>query len=1795
MPLLSQTLPAEERQQVDDVDRPQLSVVEKPSSVERMVRADMNRTATQRLVRSFERGQITHERGELGLERIFRDTPEVQNKLRALETRQIELGHDTAGGFVSVLGEAAEIVGQMSESVLDEDAARRIGLGATAGATIGLMGGPLSPITVTGGAAVGAFIGGTVHIAADAFTVEAGNAYIDLVEEGIDEGVAQYTAIGIGVVNAGLELIGTAFTAKPFTSAAKTAIRKGVRDTLKNPNVLAAARQFGIDYSGAVAGEVVTENLQELTNIAGSEIAKQFSEGDFESITAEEIAERLAQITIKTFKGMSVLAFPGASVNFVSNASRARQAGRDKENLQKLKELGEELDVLELPAEDIVTLQEDALNQSNINGVRIPVEQLDFYAARQAIDADALYTQLGVSEQIEEARLLGGDVHLTNRQYVEHIQRTDLFEEFVDHIRFEPDDMTANEALEFEQSGLEDEIARQLEPSRTVWINGKEVEITGEDSIAQMNIDDDTGALLKDALRILPEETQLIIAENIETKVKSPQGKIIPIRVSGLHSAEQAAVWLATSALSPRKTARHEAIHALRASGVITPEQWTTLEKAVGDNKWIEQFKVIERWEKFYKDRGYSADQIAQSYVEEAIAEAFATFQAKKLGLKQSTIDKSIEAIFKFLESIVGPIQARIKERQLDAEKIFDQIEAGLLPGQGGFVAANKSADLMVAESHLGLQALFRSAREAGMTSKQYETYLTSLQKATDMANSRLERKELKKALKVNVEARAEEREKFREQARETVANRPIYAALNAIGRDRLDRAEVLEILAGSEEALKSLPKINRRNIYTPKGETTGMSPETLAELYGFDGGDIMIFQWIEQMVPESVAVEQEIDRLVAQDGGRLTAERDALESALSALHNDRQGEVLARELNALRATTKEKKLRLPLLKAAVRARMGEFKISAIQPSKFEAVARREAVKAARLLRAGDRQGASQAKFRQLLNFQFAKQAYAVRDEVAKQRKYLQKWNKKPKDKAVLPVDYHLAIQQALGVVNLKRNLSENKRRDLLLKWASKEAATGTAVQIPEQIVRDDGATPYTNLTLHGWNQIHNLVKEMEHKGLTEGKMLRESLKASRQEIVDGVVENIETNLKDRSGTFTETRWQRIKAGGREYARLLLNADSILRNIDGFEDLGNAYKAIKGGIDRAMTEGFNLDQIGFVRRQKKESQNITELFSVFSKKERLNMTKKVNVPGVRRRMSHQSILSVLLNSGNIDNRAALVDSNQFTEAEIEAIHDFASERDWKFAQATWDYLDTFWPEVQAAVKKRKNVVAKRVTPMEIVNKHGRFRGGYYPLQYDARESILQKSKAQDEMMNKQRFGRATASHTQDGHTEERVLEGGKNKALKLDLQVISNHVNQVTYDLEMGDAVHDSYKILYHPDTQKAFRDAGQVADWEALDLWLTDVVTGELHMTSVTEHMARHIRSGFTVSKIGFNLGTIFLQPLGLLQSATLIGKTNTLNGLRTVLFSAQIGKNNIYDTVARESGFMEEREATFQQDIAVAKQLLKSSLIRRITPGNTAEFFAEMAFYGIKKVQRFVDTATWLGAQADGLSRGMSEQDAKNHADRMVARSQASGNFQERTALERGSLNPKIRQSELVRAAVPLISYFMAKTNVAFERTKRTQFIDPVTKVPNIGATLNWATDMMMLYTVEALLAEMIRQGLPDDLDDLWKKGITETLSSFAAGIPGVRDAWSEARGFRGGGALGSTLLEFGEFTKQVAQLEFDQALAKSAGRLFGTLFAIPGANQAIKTGTAVHDYANGEDVDMLEFMMGPRWKAR
>ena len=1209
----------------------------------------------------------------------------------------------------------------------------------------------------------------------------------------------------------------------------------------------------------------------------------------------------------------------------------------------------------------------------------------------------------------------------------------------------------------------------------------------------------------------------------------------------------------------------------------------------------------------------------------------------------------------------------------------LDVVSHDTTPGR---VEAGLDPELQPAEDSLGLQALFRTADEAGMTEKQYIAYLETVQRAATASNRRKGVAQAKReARQVTKEIKAE-REDIVKEVEIDVRNEPIYVAIHGTEELVLDQTSITDALGGGSLDANTRRRLKKQGVRISRARETGVHIDEYADLYDFENGNVMLDVMLNAK-PEKQEVAERAEREVRSRNPVLFSKQAEIQENIIALAHDNTQQVLAAEIDALsskktagritRTQVKEatdlaldsfvegtekkavsergrqeilakaisavkedttpaniaqqvvtaiasstealqakpalvkslitdvveavttegqqaRSIKPALVREVARRALEQHVIRDISVSKYLANARKHGREAGKALRAGDRETARGAKVNQLLNIEFVKEAEAKRQVVQKGHAYLSQFsNTKNKWRSVAP-EYIDAIRSLISQFSLSPDLSASKRVKLE-EFVAKAQADGANFEFPQRLLDDDKQN-YKDFTIHDFEIVIQKIREVHKAGIEDQKNQDQARKTKTAIRVDALVDALAGKAPVEQDLETRGRKKTIARSFEEGKLLLLNADSILKDLDNFQNLGPVYGAVKGSIDQSVTNGYGAEaNVGLINREKQIAEKLLELYKVFSKEE-LNTLSRANIviPGFAGPISRNAQLSLLLNTGNEQNRQALYDSEQVTEEQVNNLIQHASKRDMDFVQSIWDYLDSFWSEINDGTQRRRGFIPEKVQATAIETEYGNYVGGYYPLRYDNDKGVNDPtSESVEEAIAQARYGRAIASHTRHDHTEQRV--GSQGRPVLLDLFVANSHLDQVAYDLELGDAINETYSVLHHPSTKKAFRDAGKVDTWRALDLWLGDVVTGEMHSGGVVEKSLRWLRAGFTVSKLGWNVGVVLIQPLGIIQTSVHLGHRNTFQGLKHMLRMPLYGKDNVFTFVNEQSQVMAQREETFHKDIADASQLISDSWLRRVVPGGSVEFINNSLFYGIKKVQRFVDTWTWIAAKEAGLTEFNNDEAlATQFADRTVIRTQASGNFQERTSFERGSISSKTRQTELVRTFTALISYFMAKSNVTFERTKKTNFRNP-------GQVVSWATDMMLLYVVEAALVGLIRGQWPDeDEEDNYGAAVSkylasEGLNTLFAGVPLIREFSSEAGGFRGGGVFSSVVKDFGKLTEQVGQGEIDKALITSANNLGGILFKYPAA-QLGKTGRAIALANEGEDVSPLEFLMGPKW---
>ena len=1145
---------------------------------------------------------------------------------------------------------------------------------------------------------------------------------------------------------------------------------------------------------------------------------------------------------------------------------------------------------------------------------------------------------------------------------------------------------------------------------------------------------------------------------------------------------------------------------------------------------------------------------------------------------------------------------------------------------------------------------VFATAEEMGLTPDEYASFLKLREKGEGEAKSRLLREIMAPLRREQEKWFKDERASVRSRVEREINAMKMYRAFEWMGNrrwlgegqpsDMPDMRLSKSVLVDryGEGILTTLPR-GKYTIYSVDG---GLDPDDAAGWFGFNSGDEMI-QALEKTPPRREAIEAETDKEMRLLHGDALNDGFIEREALDALHNDRRGQWMAAELKAVAEVAgTERTLTAKEARAIARQTIARMKVrDAMKAERFLAAERKAAADAARFsgilardgvwmnnarrriatkARAAMRgEGTAEAvvgqveqansstgnynetvaklldaKRRQLLNHSLYMESRIVAGEVEAAENYVAKLNKKTTREAIggagrrdnAQIDYLAAIDEVLDQYDFRRTSGRaDERRGSLAAYieAMKAAGRESELAIPETLLSDVSRRPYKTLPVEELRGVIDGLKNLEHTARRWDKLIDREKQRELDATVEGVVSSFEENLKRRPPGRVNSTSERLRVAGRQFLDLVLNASTILREIDGFKDFGATYQAIKAPIDEAMNR--------LTERRKQAAVDLEKLYDVYSKKERKRMAVREFIPALGMSLSKWERIAVALNTGNQGNYDRLVNPNApqpFNAQQVAAIVSTLDARDADFVQSVWDYIGSFREDIAARERRKTGVEPKWVEarPVDIGGKT--LKGGYYPLKYDPRLSSVTDAFQQLEEVQSIQSGMFAKAQTRNGHLKSRA--GNSQQAIELDMSVLHRHVNQVVYDLELSEAVSNSWRVLQDRRVDAMFKDYGKTADKQALETWLLDVGTGEMRSGDLIGRGARTLKSNFTAAKLAFNLSTVIIQPTGLAQTMVIVGKRDFMAGVVSALNPTAVRD------VALKSSFMADRETTFNKDIYDFYNDPKLGPVASTWGDIKQNIIGPVSFWLMTKVQYYVvDVPTWYAGYHQGLRKfGNDEAKAISYADDIVKRAQASGLFADRSAIERGSLTRNSRQNDVVRLFTTLGSYMFAKFNVAYERSAVAGRVirDEGVSARSFREALSWTIDMAFLFTLEAVIMAAIKGRLPDeedDEDDTWGKFLAkETAASVLGTIPFVRDVASTAGGFEGGGAYGAITKEFAAPFVQASQGEVDKAFVRSIINATGLASGLP-ATQINRIVDAGWRQAEGEDVSPAEYLLG------
>ncbi|WP_276120381.1 hypothetical protein [Pararhizobium qamdonense] len=1223
-------------------------------------------------------------------------------------------------------------------------------------------------------------------------------------------------------------------------------------------------------------------------------------------------------------------------------------------------------------------------------------------------------------------------------------------------------------------------------------------------------------------------------------------------------------------------------------------------------------------------DNGTSGDTVVDQAIDTGLHEQFARgFEAYLMEGKAPSIElrSAFERFAQWLVRLYRSIKALDVNITPEIQSVFDRLVA-------------TDAEIEAARSDVSDEMLFAAAEAAGVSPDDYRQLVKLHEQSIEAATQKLRKEVMGPIQRETEKAYKVEKAKVRDEVEGQINGMPVYRAWEWMGNRRwfgdadptdmpdmrFDRGMLVDRYG--EGVLKTLPR-GKFTLYANEG---GMDPDEVAGWFGFKSGDDLV-KALEQATPRKDAIAAETERVMLERHGDVLKDGQIEERAIEAVHNDKRGQFLAAELKILKARAGDTSPDMTMSQAREAARQTINKMQvrdAVSSNRFltaERKAANEAVKLARLVerenlwsrqkrrdvqsavRSGSLDSTNAAtvranvstdryndaverlveqKRRQLLNHMLYSESVAVAEEIEKAERFVSRLGKKS-TRDNLAGDYLEAIDELLERYDFRKlSVKAEQRKGSLLNYVARMTAEGreNELSIPDAVLNDAKRRPYRRLSVDELRGVVDTLKNIEHTARLKQKLKDAKRERDLDAVVGDILAEFEANVKGDAPSRAKSGRGGVKPGFRSYLNIVKTADTILREIDGFKD-GAAYRHIKAPIDEAMND--------LTIKRREAGEQFEQLYSVYTAAERRAMTTLMSVPELNGQFSKWDLISLAFNVGNEGNYQRLTDERvkgHFTTAQIELALLQLEQRDWEFVQSAWDLIGGYWPEIEAREKRVTGVAPEKIAPREVQTKFGKFKGGYFPLKYDAEISSLSRDDDLKDLATAMAGGRYGKAQTRNGHTKERAQSSGR--PVLIDIGVLHGHVNQVVHDLALSETVANSWRILQNDEVKSAFLDRGLKSDFDSLEVWVQDVAAGEIRGSDFMNRWARKMKSGFTVSKLAFNLTTVLLQPTGIAQSMVVVGEKNLLLGMTDVFRRPLSGPGSAASQIIGKSAFMRERETTFNKDIYDLLGDTKTGPSQNRVSQFTSDILAPWGFWLMQKAQFYtVDMPTWLAGFRQATDEGKSEADAIAHADRIVARAAASGNFSDRSPIERGSLSRDVRQNDVVRLFTALGSYMFAKFNVAYERTQQTQFADP-------RQVLSWTTDMVMLFTVEAVLAGLVRGQLPwgdddDDDKDGWAEYLAkQTALSITATLPFIRDLASGVQGFSGGGAYGSIMDTMARPIYQASQGDVDKAFVRSVVDAGGLFLHAP-STQINRFIDAAWRQSEGDDVSPIEYIMG------
>lgn len=1198
------------------------------------------------------------------------------------------------------------------------------------------------------------------------------------------------------------------------------------------------------------------------------------------------------------------------------------------------------------------------------------------------------------------------------------------------------------------------------------------------------------------------------------------------------------------------------------------------------------------------------------------------------------------------------PVFSRIKSWMMNIYKTLRGLNVELTPEVRSVFDRMLASEDAIKEAEAARGYFMPETKPAGVSDTAWQELRDLHNAATSEATDEMQARSLrdmkwgsnaksKMIRKLQREADAQ-RAVIREAVEKEVAAMPIYRAETWLrkGETTTLDGEVIKLEADAvkgakfnkEDIAQMYPEtMNARpNLDALKGmvSPSGMSPDMIADVFGFSSGDALVRDLLE-MEPRESVIEGKTDQRMLEEHGDLIDARAIEQAASEAIHNPMRAKFMATWLKVITGSPISARTIQKGAKEAADAAVAAKMVRNLKPKQYEAAeakANREALK----LVATDPAGAVRAQRSAVLNNALVKSTNEALTDVQKAREYQASFDKPPKRKATAGsyldqidmlrgkfnfgnesfnsatvgegVDSRVAFRtfvksrMAVGEVPYLSEslLSPKELRKYLAEINSRDEDGNLVVTDDDErlLLLADGIErseqkSYQDMTVGEIRGLMDTIKSLETQARNSRKILTAQGEQDYAIIRDTIATSINAHAT-KSGKDTRTatdwlgkKWQGLKGFGAAHIKVATWA----RIMDGGKDNGPVWNYIV----RPANDAANFE----TTRRADATEKLDAILRPILKDVPLSdkAGKGKFFPSLNTSLNWGERFTLALNYGNESNLQRLLGggiAGKIKAMDVSAIQPVLqslSEKEWHAVQAVWDHLESYRPEIGALEKETTGVEpewieARSFSVRTSDGKGLNLRGGYYGIKFDPRGSLKAQQHNEAETAKDLMRAAYSADTTRRSFVKSRVEEV-HGRPLLLDMQGLYSGVNDVIHDLAWRKWVMDANKLMRSKSIDAAIREHYGPEVKHELEKWRTDIVVGQRQLDDKLEKMAAYLRQGISSAGLAFNVTSAAMQPLGLTQSIVRLGGFKEGSkwvgkGLAKYIASPIQSTRD----VTAESEWMANRSRTRFRELNEVSNQVK---------GQTAmkEWLVRYSYWLMLRTQQAVDVVTYLAAKEKfSIEHPLDDKLSTDLAVQVVKDSQGGGEEVDQSGIERTNATGKL--------FTVFYSFMNTGLNLGY-MSKATP-----------GSKAKFAVDMLLLVTVPALLGEMLKHsftpGDPDDDTPILEWLLTSQLYYLLGFSPATRELTAAAKALTGGHGAQidyggpSGLRVFADMAKagqQANQGEFDDGFRKAFINVTGDLTGLPSAqvNRTITGAEAINDGKTSNPAALVFGYEGPR----